>query len=163
MERTATEIVNDFKERNYPHQTNIPGNKVFYTDSTASTLVWYEGNVVIEYYLLFPNVNVPLHWHPFDNQMIFLGGELTGFRKYPDRPTVFSKKFTDADCNYQGTILPAGHEHGFITGPMGAWLYNIQIWPVNVENPLSAAIEYLGPNMGPMHEQSLREYTRLVA
>jgi hypothetical protein len=35
---------------------------------------------------------------------------------------------------------------------LGATLYNIQIWPEDVPNPLSASVEYLGPGMGPIHD-----------
>ena len=84
--------------------------------------------------------------------MIFLNGQLTGFRKYPEMEKVLQKEFTTDDCHYIGTILPINHLHGFKTGPLGATLYNIQIWPQDVPNPLSASIEYLGPGMGPIHE-----------
>ena len=48
MNRTPTEIVAAFRESNYQHRYDIPGNRVFYTDSTTSTLVWQEGRVIIE-------------------------------------------------------------------------------------------------------------------
>jgi hypothetical protein len=151
--RTPAEIVAAFKESGYQHMHDIPGNRVFYTDSTTSTLAWYEGRVVIEYYVMHPNVDVPLHWHPFENQMIFLNGQLTGFRKNPGNERTLQKDFTIEDCHYLGKILPINYLHGFKTGPLGATLYNIQIWPEDVPNPLSASIEYLGPGMGPIHEQ----------
>ena len=84
--------------------------------------------------------------------MIFLSGELTGFRKYPNIEQVFQKEFSNEDCHFVGTVLPVNHLHGFKTGPKGATLYNIQIWPEECVNPLSASIEYLGPGMGPIHE-----------
>jgi hypothetical protein len=37
-------------------------------------------------------------------------------------------------------------------------VYNIQIWPDNVTNPLSASLEYIGTTMGPVHQ---RELTKL--
>lgn len=153
MMRTPTEIVTAFKESGYQHMHNIPGNRVFYTDSTTSTLAWYEGRVVIEYYIMHPNVDVPLHWHPFENQMIFLNGQLTGIKKDSGIERILQKDFTDVDRHYLGKILPMNSMHGFKTGPLGATLYNIQIWPEDVANPLSASIEYLGPGMGPIHEQ----------
>jgi hypothetical protein len=153
MSRTPAEIVESFKASGYQHMHDIPGNRVFYTDATTSTLAWYEGRVVIEYYVMHPNVDVPLHWHPFENQMIFLNGQLTGFRKNPGNERTLQKDFTTEDCHYLGKILPINYLHGFKTGPLGATLYNIQIWPEDVPNPLSASIEYLGPGMGPIHEQ----------
>ena len=38
MTRTPAEIINAFKESGYRHMQDIPGNRVFYTDSTSSTL-----------------------------------------------------------------------------------------------------------------------------
>ena len=151
---TPEQIVDRFRQSNYSHQHDIPGNRVFYTDSTSSTIVWVEENVVIEYYLLFPNVDVPLHSHPFANQMIFLSGDLTASRELPDKRIV-TKKFTDADTHYLGTIMPAGLCHGFVTGDRGCALYNIQIWDKPRETVLSAAIEYLGTSMGPIHEKAM--------
>lgn len=151
MTRTPAEIVSAFRASNYQHMYDIPGNRVFYTDSTTSTLVWHEGRVVIEYYIMHPNVDVPLHWHPFENQMIFLNGELTGTRKYPSGG-LLRKVFSSKDCHFIGNVLPINQSHGFKTGPNGATLYNIQIWPEDCLNPLSASIEYLGPGMGPIHE-----------
>jgi hypothetical protein len=151
MTRSPAEIVKAFKASGFQHMHDILGNRVFYTDSTSSTLVWYEGCVVIEYYILHPNVEVPMHWHPFENQIIFISGELTGFVESLD--TVKQKSFTTDDCLDIGAILPIGHKHGFKTGSTGAVIYNIQIWPNTVTNPLSASIEYLGPSMGPLHQQ----------
>ena len=49
--------------------------------------------------------------------------------------------------------MPIGGEHGFTVGERGAIIYNIQIWPESIKNPLSAAIEYFGTSMGPRHEK----------
>lgn len=157
---TPAEIVEKFIQGKYAHQHDIPGNRVFFTDSTSSTIVWAEDNVVIEYYLLFPNVNVPMHSHPFANQMIFLGGDLVASRELPSGKIV-SKTFTDADTHYLGTIMPTGLRHGFITGDRGCALYNIQIWDDTRTTALSAAIEYLGPSMGPIHEQAMKQLQML--
>jgi hypothetical protein len=35
------------------HMTDIPGNQVFLTDVSASTLVWHQGPVVIELYFMY--------------------------------------------------------------------------------------------------------------
>lgn len=151
MSRSPSEIINAFKSNNYQQMHDIPGNRVFYTDSTSSTLVWHEGQVVIEYYILHPNVEVPMHWHPFENQIIFINGDLTGFVEFQN--SIKEKVFTTEDRHYTGLVLPIGSKHGFKTGASGAVIYNIQIWPDTVTNPLSASIEYLGPSMGPLHQQ----------
>lgn len=153
--RTPQEIVQDFVTRGFPHNYNIPGNRVFLTDSTVSTLVLVEGRVVIEYYYLLPNVAVPLHRHPFENQTIYLSGELTGLKRNAGDPTVYSHTLQPSQVGIPGPANPIDTEHGFRTGPLGAVIYNIQIWPENVANPLSAALEYLGPPMGPLHALQL--------
>jgi hypothetical protein len=145
-----------FRGIKYRHMLNIPGNRVFVTDQTCSTLVWYEGNVVIEYYMIFPNVETPLHHHPFDNQIIFLNGELTGIRRDPETGIITETTAYDRDSNTVGSMCPAGHEHAFKSGPMGATFYNFQFWPEDVPNPLSAAIQWNGPPMGPVHDQAMK-------
>jgi hypothetical protein len=91
--------------------------------------------------------------------MIFLSGQLTAYKQIPGKEEFrLTKIFTDEDINQLGSILPKSYEHSFDTGPLGATLYNIQIWDKTVENPLSAAIEYLGTSMGPIHEAIMKEF-----
>ncbi len=157
--KTSQEIVKSFIDSGYKHMDNIHNNQVFYTDNSCSTLAWVENNVVIEYYLLFPNLETPLHDHPFDNQMIFLRGDLTAYRQEGGKPeTRFTVKFTDEMQNHLSRIMPIGGEHGFTTGERGAVIYNIQIWPESVKNPLSAAIQYSGTSMGPRHEKLIEKF-----
>lgn len=157
--KTSQEIVKAFIDSGYKHMENIQNNQVFYTDNSCSTLAWVEDNVVIEYYLLFPNLETPLHDHPFDNQMIFIRGDLTAYRQERGKPgTRFTVKFTDDMQNHLSRIMPIGGEHGFTTGERGAVIYNIQIWPESVKNPLSAAIQYSGTSMGPRHEKLIEKF-----
>lgn len=155
--KTSQEIVQSFIDSGYKHMENIPNNRVFYTDNSCSTLVWVEDNVVIEYYLLFPNLETPMHNHPFDNQMIYISGDLTAYRQEANKPeTRFTVTFSERLQNHLSKIMPAGGEHGFTVGERGAVIYNIQIWPDTVTNPLSAAIEYAGTSMGPRHESLVK-------
>lgn len=148
--REPIDIIETFIASGYRPQARIPGNRVFLTDNTASTLVWVEGRVVIELYLLFPNTVTEPHAHPFINQMVFISGDPVGLKVEDGR--VRHKVFTDADIGVMGRFMPIGDRHGFNTGPLGAVFYNIQIWPENVTDPRSAAIEFLGPSMGPLHD-----------
>jgi hypothetical protein len=157
--KTSQEIIKTFIDNGYKHMENIPGNQVFYTDNSCSTLVWVEDNVVIEYYLLFPNLETPLHNHPFDNQMIYISGDLTAYRQAGGKPeTRFTIKFTDDMKNHLSRIMPIGGEHGFTTGERGSVIYNIQIWPDKVEDSLSATIKYSGTSMGARHEQLIEKF-----
>jgi len=152
--KTSQEIVQSFIDSGYKHMENIPNNRIFYTDNSCSTLAWVEDNVVIEYYLLFPNLETPMHSHPFDNQMIFIEGDLTAYRQEAGKPdTRLTITFAERLRNHVSKIMPIGGEHGFTVGERGAIIYNIQIWPESVKNPLSAAIEYFGTSMGPRHEK----------
>lgn len=163
--KTSDQIIQEFIDSGYKHMSDIPNNQVFYTDNSASTLAWVENNVVIEYYFLFPNLETPMHSHPFDNKMIFISGDLTAYRKTPSElnvegflpDTIYTRTFKDSDTNYLSSTMPIGFEHGFTVGPRGSVIYNIQIWPENVTNPLSAAIEYFGASMGPRHENLVKE------
>lgn len=157
--RTSQEIVKSFIDSGYKHMENIPNNRVFYTDNSCSTLAWVEDNVVIEYYLLFPNLETPLHNHPFDNQMIYISGDLTAYRQEANKPeTRLTVTFSERLQNHLSKIMPIGGEHGFTVGDRGAIIYNIQIWPETVENPLSAAIRYFGTSMGPQHEKLINSF-----
>lgn len=163
--KTSDQIIQEFIDSGYKHMANIPNNKVFLTDNSCSTIVWFEENVVIEYYFLFANLETPFHSHPFNNKMIFISGDLTAYRKTPNvitsgnwmPDTTYTKVFTDKDINYVSSNMPAGFEHGFTVGPRGAVIYNIQIWPESVKNPLSAAVEYFGTKMGPIHEKLIKD------
>jgi hypothetical protein len=153
MARTVKEIVDSFQESGYKPLPNIPGNRVFVTDMSASTLVWAEDNVIIEHYFLYPNTKVPLHHHPFDNQMIFVSGNMVAYRTLESGGIDPVRLTEEKDKDRLSGIIPAGKSHGFKVGPEGAIIYNIQIWPDAVDNPISAAIEYIGPGMGPIHEE----------
>lgn len=142
------EIINKFIQNNYKPMQNIPNNRVFYTEVSASTLVWVEDRVVIEHYFLFPNLETHLHYHPFENQMIYIFGDITAYRKMDSE---YVKKFTPEDAHKATSIMPIGYGHGFTVGESGAIVYNIQIWPDIVTNPLSAAVEYFGETLGPKH------------
>lgn len=143
------QIVSDWINAGKPHSV-VGDGRVYLTDSTASTLVHAEGRVVIELYLLFPNIEAPLHSHPFENRMIYVSGDLVGYRGSTE-----PKAFGPSDAGKLSGVLPIGEQHGFTTGPAGAVMYNIQIWPEDVKDPVSAAVEYIGQSMGPRHEALL--------
>lgn len=148
-------FIENFIKSGFKPMFTIPGNRIFLTDHSTSTLVWAEGNVVVEHYFLHPNITTPLHSHPFVNRMIFVFGDLSASRKAPGG-SLIGKNFKDSDINYVSDGLPIGHEHAFKTGPRGAEFYNLQIWPEEVKNPVSAAIEWIGTLMGPLHEQLIK-------
>ena len=140
--------------------TRIPGNQVFLTDVSASTLVWHEGSVVIELYLMYPNMVTGLHSHPFDNQVIYLHGQMYGHSRDPDSGGIIEGSLFEKTGGppIVGSVVPAGTLHGFRAGPRGAAVYNVQIWPESVRDPLSAALNFLGPSLGPIHDRTVETY-----
>lgn len=155
MNANTDRIINNFFENNFKPMPNIPGNKIFVTDNTVSTLVWVEQNVVIEHYTLFPNLITPIHYHPFHVKGVFMFGDMIS--QIASEEEVFTYTYKDSDIGKLGPLLPAFKGHGFKIGERGAILYNIQIWPDNVTNPVSAAIEYKGQSMGPLHDELIRQ------
>lgn len=150
--RTSQEIIQGFIDSGCKHMANLPNNRVYCTENTASVIVWAEGNVVIEYYLLFPNKETPMHTHPFDNQTIHLWGDIVFRARLPNQSVPEEYVATDSlRGGYLTPLFPMGGAHGFIVGPRGGAFYNIQIWPTNVTTPISASIEYYGTPMGPVH------------
>jgi hypothetical protein len=164
MTQPLNPIVESFINNGCRHMTDIPGNQVFLTDKSASTLVYHEKNVVIEHYLFFPNSEFTLHSHPFDNQVLYLYGQIYGRRRYPGtseiEETGYYEKLGGPPKIWPITLM--GVEHGFTSGPMGAVLYNVQIWPDHVTDPLSAAINFFGPNLGPIHGETIRNFSRTL-
>ena len=149
------EIISKFRARRYAPMPNIPGNRIFLTDISASTLVWVEDNVVIEHYFLFPNTVAPLHSHPFINRLIYMSGDYTGYFLNPNTGLNIEKLYNESDRHVIGMPEPIGQLHGSKIGPRGAIIYNVQTWPESVSNPLSASLEYLGPSIGPIHDKEL--------
>lgn len=170
----SQELVQEFISLGYPEQPHlIPNNRVFRTDITTSTLVWWKENVVIEFYMLFPDVevkNIILHTHPFSNQVISLAGELITARvmsgdtdNYRIRRERISSgevsivKLLDKDHGRLSSIVDPPFMHGFGSGSQGALFYNIQIWQDDVLNPTSASVEYGGQPLGSVHKTTISQ------
>ena len=153
-------LIEVFLRNGCRHMNDIPGNQVFLTDVSASTLVWYKGPVVIELYFMYPNLVTGLHSHPFDNQVIYLHGQMYGHRRDPQTLEIVEGQLFEklGGPPMVGTVVSAGVEHGFRAGPKGAVVYNVQIWPDRVTNPLSAALNFLGPTLGPVHDQTIQNH-----
>jgi hypothetical protein len=160
MNQQINSVVDFFISNGCRHMTNIPGNQVFLTDVSASTLVWHEGPVVIELYFMYPNLITGLHSHPFDNQVIYLHGQMYGHRRDPDTGGIIEGELFEklGGAPTTGAVVAAGVEHGFRAGPRGAVVYNVQIWPESVRDPLSAALNFLGPTLGPIHDRTVETY-----
>ena len=165
----AETVVYNFIANGYKHQSNIPGNKVYLTDITTSTLVYHKNNIVIEYYLMHPNSNISMpaiHGHPFGNQAVIVEGDLAAYIQSPDGE-IYCRLFGNMQKNNTADYFNYGiygiptkphfppYNHGFVAGERGAIMYVIQIWDTDVINPKSASVIYEGQPLGSMHKDQL--------
>lgn len=123
--------------------------KVFLTDVSTSTLVWDEGDYLVEFYLMHPLINVVPHSHPFESLTIFMGGNLLGRRN-----SFIGRWLNDSHSGLICETLPPGDWHAFQSGANGAVVYSISRWD-NPADKDSATRKYLGEPLGPLHQQTL--------
>lgn len=157
----SNQIIQEFIDSGYKHMLDIPGNRIFLTESTTSTLVFHKKNIVIEFYMFHPHTDTPMHFHPFHNRIIYLGGDLIGHKQIADKPeTKETIPLTEEHKLKLGPMMHSSILHGFTTGPLGGNLYNIQIWDHDIQFPTSAGIEYDGVSLGPAHQYLIDERIR---
>jgi len=149
------EFAESYKIRKFPFNHELM-TRVFYTDISASTLVWSENNFLVEFYLFFPNVYVRPHSHPFINLVLFNSGSLSGARASNPRPLTL----TDQDHGRICYPLLPGEEHWFTAGPLGATFYNVSSWS-NIEEKDSATLKYGGVPLGPIHKKTLDSIVKI--
>jgi len=142
------EFAERYQRLNYPHDHSLM-SRVYYTDVSTSTLVWREGEFLVEYYLMHPLVNVVPHAHPFDSVTVHIGGKMLG-----RRDGVIGHWLTDKDAGHISGVLPKGEQHSFDTGDTGCVVYVISQWDDPAEMD-SATVKYLGQPLGPRHASSL--------
>jgi len=151
----GTEIIHKFIANGMKHLPfdSIPGNKIFLTDVTSSYIAYYEDNVVVEHYTMFPNSPcLQEHSHPFANVCIFLGGDLIG--SSGNAILNISEQLTDG--YWLSPAFKPPYVHGFAAGNRGALLYNIQIWETIPSEITSASVIYYGNPLGPVHKKLLK-------
>lgn len=140
-----------YRHRQYPRMPGLM-KEIFYTDVSASMLVWSEDCYLVEFYLMFPHSIVNPHSHPFYNLIVFNSGQLSGARDTnPNMVTL-----TDNDHGRIGNVLSPGEQHWFQTGPKGASFYNVSSWN-NPQEQTSATLKYQGLPLGPIHARILSQ------
>lgn len=142
------EFAAHYVSRNYPHNPALM-RRVYLTDVSTSTLVWDEGEFLVEMYLMHPLAVVVPHSHPFENLAIHCAGKLLGRRK-----GVIGEWLSDRHRGYIGSPLPPGTWHAFDVGSTGAIFYNVSRWDDPAQKE-SATLRYLGEPLGPLHRQTL--------
>jgi hypothetical protein len=143
------EFATDYKNKNYPHDFRLM-KRVIVTDVSTSTLVWIDGQFLVELYMMHPNTIVKRHSHPFENITIFFSGVITGSRQGNN----VGHTLTELDHGRIGVPLPENHWHEFTVGNQGAVFYNISRWSNPTEMD-SAIIKYHGEPLGPVHSAFL--------
>ena len=142
------EFAQSYLKAGCPHNPALQG-RVYRTDVSTSTLVWQDGEYLVEYYLMHPLIEVVPHSHPFDSVTVHVGGKMLGRREGS-----LGEWLTDRDRGHVGSVLPANAWHAFMTGDAGAIVYVISRWDDPAEMD-SATIKYLGEPLGPMHKATL--------
>jgi hypothetical protein len=130
--------------------------RVFLTDVSTSTLVWDEGEYLVEFYLMHPLIDVVPHSHPFESLTIFMGGHLLGKRK-----DFQGRWLNDSHSGLICETLAPGNWHAFQSGANGAVVYSISRWDDLAEKD-SATRKYTGEPLGPKHQITLQSIHGIV-
>lgn len=127
--------------------------------------VFRQGQYQVELYLIRPNTVTPPHHHSFDQQTIFLAGELWGTRQglggsvghsgHPDRRHQHNLNLAHPDSMTIGAPLLQDQWHKLHAGAQGAAILVAEYWPEG-SDPSSAIIEWYGESLGPEHDQRLK-------
>lgn len=142
------DFAQEYIDKGYPHNVDLM-NKVFYTDVSASTLVYKEDAFLAELYFMAPNKTITPHRHPFDSVTVVVGGELTSLNG-----ETYTTKF-----HTPGIVTKRFRQHSFSTGPKGCVMYVLSYW-YNKEEMDSATIRYIGKPLGEIHNISLNNSNR---
>ena len=146
---TLTDFTNWYIENKYP--ILVPDNvQVFPTDVSYSVCVFRRDVYQVEMYIAKPEFMSSKHSHPFEQQIIFLGGDMWG-----NRQNGKLQHLSDKDKNNVGVILPANQWHQVGSGSQGFVFFNCQKWP-SVEMMTSAVVEYNGEALGEAHKRIIR-------
>lgn len=146
---TLQEFTQWYIDNKYP--ILVPDNvQVFPTDVSYSVCVFRHDVYQVEMYIAKPEFMSSKHSHPFEQQIIFLGGDMWGNRENGKLQHLSSK-----DKNHVGALLPPNNWHQVGSGSQGFVFFNCQKWP-NTQMMTSAVVEYGGESLGPLHEQIIK-------
>lgn len=145
---TLNDFTQWYKDNNYP--IRMPHDAYVYpTDVSYSVCVFRQDVYQAEMYLARPYFMSTRHSHPFEQQIIFVGGDLVGRRGFGDQVSPISS-LLPSEGGMVGGVLPPQHWHEVGSGEHGFVFFNCQKWP-NKEMMTSAVVEYNGPSLGEMH------------
>lgn len=154
---SLTEFVAWYRANNYPWR--VPENvQIYPTDVSYSCCIFRQDVYQVEIYLAKPDFTSTPHSHPFEQQIIFLGGHMTGERSGEtgtmgrDIDQCTNAQSVGRDSFRPSTPLPAGAWHQVSAGRQGFIFFNCQRWP-SVEAMTSAVVAYNGEPLGHLHKQ----------
>lgn len=142
------EFARDYKDAGYPSNPGLM-RKTYLTDVSTSTLVWDEGEFLVELYFMHPLVKVVPHSHPFESVAIYIGGAIKGRRE-----AAFGDWLNSQSAGDISSTLQIGDWHAFETGADGVVLYSISKWADQAQKE-SATLRYVGKPLGPVHKATL--------
>jgi hypothetical protein len=146
---SLSEFTDWYSANNYP--IRVPDNvQVFPTDVSYSVCVFRQDVYQVEMYIAKPDFMSSKHSHPFEQQIIFLGGDMWG-----NRQNGKLQHLSDKDKFKKGDILPPDCWHQVGSGMNGFVFFNCQKWP-SVQHMTSAVVEYNGDELGPLHNKIIR-------
>jgi hypothetical protein len=146
---TLSDFTKWYVDNNYP--IVVPANvQVFPTDVSYSICVFRHDVYQVELYIAKPEFMSSKHSHPFEQQIIFLGGDMWG-----NRENGRLQHLDDKDKYNVGHVLPPNHWHQVGSGMQGFVFFNCQKWPTT-KMMTSAVVEYGGESLGPLHKKILK-------
>lgn len=138
--------------------------KVYVTDMSYSTIVFRKGPFQVEMYLMAPDQKALPHSHNHESKFVFLAGDIIGTDhnsceyKLGSYSPPKDHDGPDPDCGIVSrTTTGVNQTHGIRTLSRGGVFFNIEMWPDPIIPQTSAAVEYNGPSMGPMHKNLVRD------
>lgn len=147
--QTLQEFTQWYIDNNYP--IHVPDNvQVYPTDVSYSVCVFRRDVYQVEMYIAKPEFMSSKHGHPFEQQIIFLGGDMWGNRQNGNLAHL-----TDKDKGKVGDVLPTNHWHQVGSGSQGFVFFNCQKWP-SIELMTSAVVEYIGEPLGDLHKTIIK-------
>lgn len=146
-----TEFTDWYQQNGYPRKPPNP-HEVFVTDVGTSIIIFRHGLYQVEFYVASPHFTTSKHYHPFEQIIIFMGGDAEGrLGKDLDEEPPW-RPFRTLGQRLAPLAMDMWHQLKVLD--YGICFYNCQRWE-SEQAMTSAIIEYEGDSLGPMHQEML--------
>jgi hypothetical protein len=147
---SLNEFANWYKLNDYPQMDSV--HFIHQTDVSLSITLFRHKCYQVEFYIAKPNFLSSKHYHPFEQLIIFMGGNGQGRRGVNiDEETTWVSLNNHVVGQIQ-PVLKTTEWHQIKSEQNGLYFYNCQRWP-NENMMSSAVVEYNGISLGPMHDR----------